>query len=274
MADMYTSEFVEEGGEDLKDAILAYINLDTAVAGNKFEAAGSPAMQSAMADVLGRVKDPFTNAPLNSTWIGKEMPGLGAGSDYVAFQHHAGISSIDLAFSGKGFPYHSCYDNFEWMKNLGDPTFGYHEALAKVLIFLALDLADTAIIPFNMTEYANALDTYYADLKKWVQDKLDESSVKGKGKLDLKPLENALAATHAHINVFDGMKDDWLEKDSDGIYILGDEWSVAQRRSRSIRMGNFDKHLLDVTEGGGVPGREWFKHMIMSPQVCTLLSPA
>jgi hypothetical protein len=28
--------------------------------------------------------------------------------------------------------------------------------------------------------------------------------------------------------------------------------------------------LLDVTKEGGVPGRLWFKHMIMGPKVCAL----
>jgi hypothetical protein len=224
-------------------------------------------MQYLVKKVLGRVPDPLNHKLYNNTWNAQDMPGLAAGGDYTAFQHHAGISSIDVSFSGKGFPLHSCYDNFAWMKDIGDPNFAYHEALGKIVILLLLELADHAIIPLDMLAYWHALNKYTDDLQSWLT-KGEESS--GQGNVNLDPLKNAIKVAQGYIIKFTQMNEGWMAKDIDGMYLQMDDWAVAQRRSRSIRMGNFDKHLLDVSKGGGVPGRLWFKHMIMGPKVCTL----
>ncbi|KAA8901307.1 hypothetical protein FN846DRAFT_122994 [Sphaerosporella brunnea] len=260
-----STEFVEEAGPGVKDNVIAYINLDAAVTGTQFTAAGSPSMQYVVKKVLGRVSDPLTHKLYNDTWNSEDMPGLGAGGDYTAFQHYAGISSVDLSFSGKGYPAHSCFDNFAWTKDIGDPGFIYHETLGKIVILLLLELSDHAIIPLDMMAYWHAINKHWKELQSWVKQKVDASAGQG-AKLNLDPLKNAVNTALGHIMKFTQMNEGWMGQDVDGLYVELDDWAVSQRRSRSIRMGNFDKHLLDVTKGGGVPGRLWFKHMIMAPQ--------
>jgi hypothetical protein len=220
-----------------------------------------------MNTVLGRVKDPVSQKILNSTWAARGMPAPGIRGAYVPFQYHSGISSIDISFSGKGFPYHSCYDNFAWMKDIMDPTFIYHETLTKIVAFLLLELADTEIIPLSMTDYVQSLDKQTKDLQSWVQKKVEADP--GKRGVDLAPLTKAITTAQGHITKFTERNDGWMEQGRDGTYTQIDDWAVANRRSRGLRMGNFDKHLLDMEKGGGLPEREWFKHMILSPQVCT-----
>jgi hypothetical protein len=43
-------------------------------------------------------------------------------SDYTAFIHHLGITSLDLraAIEPEYGVYHSIYDSFSWMENFGD----------------------------------------------------------------------------------------------------------------------------------------------------------
>lgn len=245
--------------------MIAYINLDAAVTGTDFTAAGSPAMQYAVKKVLGRVPDPLSHKLLNTTWDSRKMPGLGAGGDYTAFQHHAGISSVDLSFSGRGVPSHSCYDNFAWMKSIVDPAFAYHEALAKILILLALEMADHPIIPLDMMAYSYILQEQTEKLRDWVQEKVKQAPG---ASLDMQPLVKAIETGQGHIVKFTQMNEGWMAQDLEGMYVQTDEWAVSQRRSRSIRMGNFDKHLLDLhAPGGRAPGREWFRHMVMGPDV-------
>lgn len=245
--------------------MITYINLDAAITGTEFTATGSPAMQYAVKKVLGRVSDPLSHKLLNTTWDSRKMPGLAAGGDYTAFQHHAGISSVDLSFSGRGTPFHSCYDNFAWMKDIIDPAFAYHEALAKVLILLTLEMADHPIIPFDMMAYSSTLHEQTKKLHGWVQEKLKQAPGVS---LDLRPLVKAIKTGQGHIAKFTQMNEGWMAQDLEGMYVQTDEWAVAQRRSRSIRMGNFDKHLLDLhVPEGGASGREWFRHMVMGPDV-------
>lgn len=263
-----STEFVEDAGPGLREDAIVYVNLDAAITGTNFTAAGSPGMQSTIAEVLSQVNDPITNDTLDSMWTRDSLSGLSAKGDYAAFQHYAGISSIDLSFSGKGYPSHSCYDNFEWMKTVGDPTFEYHETLTKIISFLLLDLADSAIIPLNMTDYGYALHKQVHDLESWVlkrKGKIDGSSGK-KPRLDIRPLFKAVSTARGFIERFQAMDEGWMKKDDDGVYIFTDEWSIVQRRARSLRMGDFENHLLDLGKGGGLPGRELFKHTFMGPQ--------
>lgn len=247
---------------------MAYINLDNAVQGTTFTASASPLLQTALMNVLERVEDPRTNETLRSLWGDNPLPGLGAGGDYVAWQDHAGVSSIDMRFSGDGFPRHSCYDNYKWMVTRGDPDFSYHKAMAQVLVLLILEVADTPQLPFNMTNYALALETYAGELQGFIHKKIEDLA-SGNAHVDLKNLTEAIEAAKVRLAEFDNRHEPWM--DQVGTVMGGlDSYGTVHRNSRNARMSNFEEHLLDLEPGGGVPGREWFKHVVFAPQVCSL----
>lgn len=257
---------MEDNIEALRLNGMAYINLDAAITGTEFTASASPLLQTALMNVLEQVEDPRTNETLRTLWGDKSLPGLGAGSDYVAWQDYAGVSSIDMGFTGNGFPYHSCYDNFEWMKTRGDPDFSYHKAMAQVLALMILELADTPRLPFNMTNYAVALETYTSDLQGFVHKKIEDLS-SGSAHVDLKSLVDAVAAAKSRLVEFDNKHEPWM--DQVGTVMGGlDNYGTIHRNSRNARMSNFEEHLLDLEPDGGLPGREWFKHVVFAPQVC------
>lgn len=90
---------------------------------------------------------------------------------YVAFQDLAGTSSLDMTFKGGSYPYHSCYDNFEWMDTVGDPGFVYHKAMAQLWALLILELADRELLPFDFKIYAEAVRGYVGDLENYAKAK-------------------------------------------------------------------------------------------------------
>lgn len=59
---------------------------------------------------------------------------------------------------------HSVYDSFSWMREQGDPGFRYFQAAARLWGLMALRLANSAILPFDLTCQATALETYLAKL--------------------------------------------------------------------------------------------------------------
>ncbi|KAH0542691.1 hypothetical protein FGG08_002924 [Glutinoglossum americanum] len=240
-----STEWVEDNVQDLRQNGMGYINLDAAVTGSEFHASASPLFQSALLHVLGRIIDPMNNRTLRSLWDenGSQLQGLGAGSDYVAFQDISGTSSLDMSFDGPGFPYHSCYDNFEWMKKFGDPDFQYHKVLAQVLALLILELSDRQVLPYDFKAYAFAVKGYANDLEAYAKEQM-----KGEGgQFDAEPLQGAADQFIRNAKIFQ----DWEQEWSDVVY-----GSVA----------NFETHLLDLEEGGGLLGREQFKHIIFAPQ--------
>lgn len=246
-----STEYVENNLDALRKNAFAYINVDTAVTGDKFEAAASPVFNKILHKVLDRVQDPVKNATLRSLWDqhGSKLEGLGAGSDYVAFQDIAGTSSIDIRFSGDPFPYHSNYDNFDWMVKVGDPDFTYHGMLAQVLSLLALELADKPVLPFDMEQYALALGRYLGDLFKWSESA--GANRDDKTKLDLTPVRDSIKEVEAAVARFAMWEVEWQQAVSSS-----GGWEPAglgrQRCEYNARMATFETDLLDTAFGGGV----------------------
>ena len=83
-----STEHVEEGIDVLRQHAVAYLNVDSAVSGKQFRASGNPVFEKALTNTLGRVMMPEGNETALSHWTkaGSKLEGLGAGSDYVAFQ--------------------------------------------------------------------------------------------------------------------------------------------------------------------------------------------
>ncbi len=244
-----STEHVEARMEDLRKNGVAYLNVDIAAVGDDFEASGCPSFENILLNILDRVDDPVKNKTLRSLWEEKNrtLGGLGAGSDHVAFQDMAGTSSIDMTFSGPPFPYHSCYDNFEWMSQFGDPGFQYHKTLAQVWALLILEMADAPLIPFDYEAYARYVKGYVTDLEQYAASKGGETQT-----LDFKPLHDAADLFATNAAEFHRWDQAW--KDA----VLGQggfESNVMaiKRVSHNTRMANFETNLLDVDGGVSQP---------------------
>ncbi|KAK4044163.1 hypothetical protein C8A01DRAFT_31765 [Parachaetomium inaequale] len=254
-----STEYVEQNDEALRRDALAYINLDKAVSGDTFHAAGSPVFRKLLLQILNRVADPHYNTTLRERWDRRkgDIEGLGADSDYVAFQDIVGTSSLDLHFSGDKFPHRSSYENFEWMDNVGDPGFIYHTLMGQILGLLILELADRPIVPFDMPAYADSLARWVRELESWA---------KKRGAADKPPSFDALhlAAKEVAKSVRDFSK--W-ESTWESSVLSASGWEpsgLGRRRAEyNVRMGQFETDLLDLA---GIPDRTQFKHVVFGPQ--------
>ncbi|KAI3331485.1 Zn-dependent exopeptidase [Xylariaceae sp. AK1471] len=261
-----STEFVEKNLEVLQKQAFAYINLDAAVSGREFHAAGSPVFRKLITKILERVYDPVSNATLLSLWNDRkaDLEPLGSGSDYVPFQDIAGTSSLDIRFDGEAHPYHSSYDNFEWMQSVGDPNFVYHGLLGQVLALLILELADRPILPFDMGNYAVSLGGYLGDLSQWANKKgITQGDNK---KINLDPIKSAVNHVRRAVSQFEKWEPYWEQN-----VIASNGWEPAGLGLRRIdynsRMANFETDLLDLEPNGGIPNRTQFKHVLFGPQL-------
>ncbi|KAI9050768.1 hypothetical protein LZ554_004887 [Drepanopeziza brunnea f. sp. 'monogermtubi'] len=261
-----STEYVENNMDRLRQDAYAYINVDVAVGGTDFKASGSPMFKKSLLRALDRVSDLGKNATLRALWDqrGGELEGLGAGSDYVAFQDMAGTSSLDIGFDGPPFPYHSAYDTFEWMDTVGDPGFQYHKMLAQVWALLILEFSDRLVLPFDISAYSSALTMWVIELDNWVGDK--GANIAGNTPWSIEPLREAVLQFAKDARLFEKWELDW-----DGIVLGGGGFEsavlAAHRKSHNNRMANFETHLLDLEEGGGIPNRTQFKHVLFGPQL-------
>ncbi|KAK3294437.1 uncharacterized protein B0H64DRAFT_188009 [Chaetomium fimeti] len=252
-----STEYVEQNDEALRRDALAYINLDKAVSGDTFHAAGSPVFRKLLLQILNRVADPHFNSTLRERWDQRkgEIEGLGTDSDYVPFQDIVGTSSLDIHFDGGKFPHRSSYENFEWMDNVGDPGFIYHALLGQVLGLLVLELSNRPIMPFDMPAYANNLGRWVRELQSWANLRPEKTP-------SFDALNTAVKSVVRSVRDFIKWETNW-----ESSLLASSGWEPSGLGSRrceyNTRMGKFETDLLDLE---GIPGRTQFKHVVFGPQ--------
>ncbi|CZR61704.1 probable glutamate carboxypeptidase 2 [Phialocephala subalpina] len=261
-----STEHVESNMDKLRENAYAYLNVDVAVGGNVFKASGSPVFRKSLMRVLDRTSDPYQNATMRQLWDERngKLDGLRGGSDYVAFQDMAGTSSLDIGFSGPPFPYHSAYDNFEWMETVGDPNFQYHKVLAQIWALLILEFSDRLVLPFDIESYSQSVNAWARDLESWVENK--GANQAGNPPFSTDALREAVLQFAKDSKLFEKWEVEW-----DAVVLGGGGFEsavyAARRKSHNNRMANFETHLLDLEEGGGIPNRTQFKHVVFGPQL-------
>ncbi|MBZ5595093.1 MAG: M28 family metallopeptidase [Acidobacteriia bacterium] len=249
-----STEWGEEFAVELKEKLVAYLNVDWSVSGPNFHpsAVGSLApllvelsrgitapsgkslyeeWRKSAAAARGGAKDPrpVTDDNLVETHIG-------SGSDFTVFLNYLCRPTVELEFDGPYGVYHSAYDNFFWMNHFGDPGYRYHTLMSQVWGTLALRLAAAEILPFDFAAYGRDIATF--------------ASVLVKGNVDLGSLEQRISEFRT----------------------AGGELNAAT--ARALAKGRLDasltvrvnKNIMQVESNwanpDGLPGRPWFKHTL------------
>src|ERR1700751_919800 len=184
-----STEWGEQFAEDLKKKLVAYLNVDSSVAGAAATAGPeglsfkptavaslAPMLVEASRDVRAPSGQSLYEAWRATSARDKKLTGppadsalvetrIGSGSDPTVFLNHLGRPVINLGFSGDYGVYHSAYDDHFWMSRFGDPTFEYHTALTKIWGLTALRLANSEILPFDFAANGAALRKFLSELE-------------------------------------------------------------------------------------------------------------
>jgi N-acetylated-alpha-linked acidic dipeptidase len=241
--------------------------------------------------VTGYAKDakPEAKAIAKLAADGGDVPieALGSGSDYSAFLEHLGIASLNLGFGGEdddGGIYHSRYDSFDHYVRFGDPTFAYGVALARVAGHIVLRTADASVLPLRFSDFSHQLDRYVGELHKLV-DSTREATVaqhqlidehafvldadptrplappardSDMPTIDLAPLDQAAKQLRQSAQTYQAA---YGKRAAAGF-----DLPATQQQQLNALIGRMEQAL---TEPAGLPGREWFKHMIYAPGMLT-----
>jgi N-acetylated-alpha-linked acidic dipeptidase len=198
---------------------------------------------------------------------------MGSGSDFTAFQDYAGIPSVSLGFGPQKnsavYHYHSIYDSFDWMQKFGDPGFHYHIAAARVLGVLTAKIAETSVVPLNVTDYADALHRYLNDVKA----RLANSTKLEAGPSLLAPLDGlqlAVARLRNSTVAFDEAAAELAREIAESPIPWWRWWDrlrqAQQLRDINTRYKLFERRFLYAK---GLDGRPWFKHVVFAPGLWT-----
>ncbi|XP_028397182.1 glutamate carboxypeptidase 2-like [Dendronephthya gigantea] len=159
-----STEWVEENERALSTKAITYINVDIAVFGNlTLGLAGSPLLKTVITKNVKNVDDPHGQKVYDQMAKAKgkfTYLNLGSGSDYASFYQFCGVPSVDMYYAGKElYPvYHTVHDTYKWLQGLIDPYFKFHLTTARVALRLLMDMADSFVLPLDVTEYGKSLD--------------------------------------------------------------------------------------------------------------------
>jgi N-acetylated-alpha-linked acidic dipeptidase len=198
-----------------------------------------------------------------------------------------GIASLDIGYGGEDKDagiYHSVYDSFDHYVRFGDPGFVYGVVLARTIGRIVLRVADAEVLPLRFKPFARAVEQYSNEVHKLADD-MREQTERQHQLLDQHAFELAADPTEPHAppareasvpflnfapldNAVSRLKrtakacDEALEKLSAPESKLGD----AQAATLDNLLQGMEQTL---TYQQGLPGREWFRHMIYAPGLQT-----
>ncbi|XP_049906969.1 aminopeptidase NAALADL1 [Epinephelus moara] len=204
-----SAEYTEQYFAKLSERAVAYINVDIAVFANAtLRASGMPSLQNVIFKAAKQVNTPgLDSTSLYDNWIRyanktSQAYGLipkmgyltGAGSDYAAFVHYLGITSMDISYtydrtktSARIYPaYHTAYDTFDYASKFIDPGFVSHQAIARTAGNVLIRLADSLVLPLNCSDYAETLGDYLNTALDQYQQQLQDKNI------SMEPLKRAV----------------------------------------------------------------------------------
>nr|XP_020453842.1 N-acetylated-alpha-linked acidic dipeptidase-like protein isoform X2 [Monopterus albus] len=206
-----STEYTEQYYTKLSERTVAYINVDIAVFANAtLRASGMPSVQNVIFTAAKQVSAPgLDSKSVYDNWIQYSnrtspahgiIPGVGsmtgAGSDYAAFVHYLGITSIDISYTydrsktnARIYPaYHTAYDSFDYASKFIDPGFFSHQAVARTAGNILIRLADSLVLPINCSDYAESLEDYLKTAVDLYQHQLQAKHI------SMEPLKRAVAS--------------------------------------------------------------------------------
>ena len=296
-----STEWVEHNLKDIKENMVVYINTDGTGAGY-LSMGGSHSLEKFINEVIRDVKDPVHDVSLDSRLRSRmrvrefnvgsselneesertdlRIYAMGAGSDYTAFLHHAGVPALNMAFGGEsgGGAYHSLYDTYEHYKRFSDGDFIYGTTLSKVNGRLVLRLSESDILPFRFVNMVENIGKFIEENKKLSQDIVQSTKLRNKlldnndftisrnpnktylqperlgpvPDFDFKPLDDAFARLS-----FSAWKyEEVLVKFKKG------SLSAEKKSEINALLRNVDQAF---TNSNGLPRREWFRNMLYAP---------
>ncbi|KAI9483549.1 MAG: hypothetical protein EXX96DRAFT_536870 [Benjaminiella poitrasii] len=272
-----STEFVEDHFDWISQNVVAYLDVGHAVSGPHFSAQSSPLISRLLEEVTSMVIDPRTSKTVYDAWLEQNklnassvtlVPPIGttSGLDSLAFFEHAGIPSLSISFDGNQNFFHSAFDSIQWMEQIGDPTFEYHQTMVRIWGLLALRLSSEAIIPFYPVDYTAAMKHYLSQLLlTWNTDKPPvNDTLKHQHEDSLLPLLTfALDALHKTSMKFN----DKVESIKDALFVVNKKHrkhkkSIKKLNQLNNRLIQFERIFV---QNKLLTDRPWYRHALFAP---------
>jgi N-acetylated-alpha-linked acidic dipeptidase len=269
-----STEWGEQYAADLKQKLVAYINVDSSASGPNFQGSAVGSLAPLLVEVSHTLNDP-SGVSLYDAWRRSaaqeraRFPGtgggkrsaavgddslvdtrIGSGSDHTVFLNFLGRPVIGLDFDGPYGVYHSMYDDFYWMNQFGDPGYRFHTLMSQLWGVLALRLANADVLPFDFGFYGRDIGKFLRELCTTKTGNNGNHAACVRGDLDL------TAAIHQ----------------AEQFAAAGAELKAATEAALAAGALNsqttviLNRTIMQIESNwliaDGIPGRPWFKHSL------------
>ncbi|HLW82166.1 MAG TPA: M28 family metallopeptidase [Candidatus Acidoferrales bacterium] len=250
-----STEWGEQYADKLKKNAIAYLNVDSSASGPDFDGSAVGSLAPLLVEVSRSLPAP-SGKTLYDEWRASRARELnqknvadsqlvetriGSGSDHTVFLNYLGIPTMLLQFNGPYGVYHSAYDDFYWINHFGDPGYRYHTLMTQLWGALSLRLANSDILPYDFTFYAQQIRLYVREL---------DASSHLSAHMNLAPLNQAIDA---------------FEKSARDLNAATAQ-ALAAGKIAPAAADALNRSLMQVERNWcnpeGIPGRPWFKHDI------------
>jgi N-acetylated-alpha-linked acidic dipeptidase len=185
-----STEYAEDMAKELREKAVVYINTDLYMRG-RFDGGGTPSLRDFVAEVAKDVPsftgqgsvydgwrtDAWRRLPVERRRAGDagfdvELASLGSGADFVAFQDHLGLPTLQMEFDFEGSygTYHSNYDTRQYVERFSDPGFAVGRALTQVLGLSVMRFAGAPVLPFRYSHYGRKIQEFMDTATTWALD--------------------------------------------------------------------------------------------------------
>jgi N-acetylated-alpha-linked acidic dipeptidase len=295
-----STEWCEDHAEELAAHAALYVNSDTNGRGF-LSTEGSHSLEKFVNSVARDIIDPEKNIPIanrlkariltsgNAEAIKEarsrpdfRIGALGSGSDYTAFIDHIGVASLNIGFGGEdqGGVYHSVYDDFYWYTRFSDADFVYGRALSQTAGTMLMRFADADVLPYDFTDFADAMRRYVTEVKKLLSDMQDEirdrneaidqhlyDAVSDPRRPLLAPPRQALPPFLNFASLDNALST--LEKSAQRYSKAINAFARKNEGAAGENLAALNARLIQterrLTSREGLPRRPWYKHLIYAP---------
>jgi len=212
---------------------------------------------------------------------------LGSGSDFTPFLQHLGLTSLQIGYEGEADGdgiYHSNYDSYDHYIRYGDPGFVYGVAEAQTVGHIILRMADADVLPMQFGPFADTVSGYVTELHELAESRRKTATDLGKlidenaFKLAADPTRVVLAperrpeVPHLNFAALDNAADR-VKKSAKAYDEAYNKLVAGQTKLTAVQLKELNSHLRTMeaalTDQHGLPGRDWFKHLIYAPGLYT-----
>src|SRR6266853_969472 len=293
-----STEWAEFHADELKQHAAIYINTD----GNSrgfLDVQGSNSLENFVNTVARDSTDPEKNI---SVWkrgqaarltMGRpedrkeartrpdlRIGPLGSGSDYTTFIDHLGVASLNVGFGGEddGGIYHSIYDDFYWFTNFSDKDFVYGRALSQTVGTMVLRFADSDVLPYDFSGFADTIHKYSDELKTLLKNKQEQVHDRnhdiddGVYSAASDPRRPTVAPPKEEVPPFINFApldnaQNALDRSAQHYSKVVKAFTSGSGSPQSLQALNTKLLMAErkLTNPGGLPRRSWYQHLIYAP---------